>query len=237
MRSAVKLDIGLTDYGRAHALQQTIVDLKIRQPDTPDHLVCVEHSPVFTLGKRGGRENLIVSSAFLKKRQIQVVQTGRGGNITYHGPGQAVFYPIVDLERQRIGIKDFVYGLEQVVIDTVNGFGVQSVRNPKNHGVWVSNSKIASIGISIRHGVSFHGIAVNACMDMTPFSWINPCGMTDVSMTSLEKELKESTATGNVSVDMASLFTRLLNHFTAYFDFTIEENHEYDQAKLKACLA
>lgn len=220
-RSAVIFDLGQTDYGRALSLQYELVELKIEEPDRPDYLILLDHPPVFTLGKNGGAENLMVSEGFLNEKNIEVVQTTRGGNITYHGPGQAVFYPIVHLDRAGIGVKDFVHGLEEVLIRTIEDFGIRSDRNSKNHGVWIQDKKIASVGISIKKGICFHGMALNAMVDLTPFSWINPCGMQNVAMTSIRAQLESENQDGT-QLSLKKVFSRLLTHFTNIFEYTIE---------------
>ena len=154
-----------------------------------DVILILEHTPVFTLGRRGGSENLTVSDAFLKKSGIQVIQVERGGDITYHGPGQMVVYPILDLDRRRLGITELVFMLEEIMIRVSGALGVQADRNPRNRGVWVGNKKLGSIGLAVRKGISFHGMALNVNLSMTPFEWIHPCGLTNISMTSLEMEL------------------------------------------------
>lgn len=208
------LDLGRMDYSRAFELQKNIVSIKIRERTRGDVLLLLEHPAVFTLGKRGGRENFTVPEKFLETRGVPVIQTGRGGNITFHGPGQLVFYPIIDLERAKIGVADFVTGLEEVMIKTASDFGITARRDKKNHGVWVHNAKIGSIGLSIKRGISFHGLAFNVNLDLEPFSWINPCGMDDISMTSMENELLKSGTTGTCP-DMARVKKHLLNHFTS----------------------
>lgn len=185
-------DLGLMDYGTAFALQKKIVAQKVDDPHGADVILVVEHPAVFTLGRRGGRENLMVDDAFLETRGICVIETGRGGNITFHGPGQVVVYPIMDLARAKIGVADFVHTLEQAMIDTCLDFDVRAGRNLKNHGIWVTSQgvqkKIGSVGLAIHHNISFHGLALNVNLDLAPFAWINPCGMTDVSMTSIQRE-------------------------------------------------
>jgi lipoate-protein ligase B len=172
-------------------IQTNARDKMIRNSDLSDRVLFVQHPAVYTLGKRGGRENLVVSEQFLAERGIEIVQTARGGNITFHGPGQAVLYPIINLERSRIGVADFVYGLEEIMRRTALKFGVDAGRDPKNHGLWVGDKKIGSVGLSIKKGVSIHGLALNVCPDLTPFTWINPCGLQNVAMTSLERENKK----------------------------------------------
>jgi lipoate-protein ligase B len=153
-----------------------------------DVLLLLEHPPVFTLGRRGGRENLLVSEAWLGRSGIAVVQIERGGNITYHGPGQLVVYPIVHLPSLGLGVVDLVDRLEEVMIRTCAAWGVASGRNPMNRGAWVGMKKIGSIGIAVRRGVSFHGLALNVNLDLKPFGWIQPCGLEGVAVTSIQAE-------------------------------------------------
>ena len=182
-------DLGLIEYQEAYALQRRISLAKTEGDLAPDVILVLEHPPVFTLGKRGGAENLRVAPAFLEERGIAVIPTRRGGNITYHGPGQIVVYPIVDIGRAGIGVADFVNALEETMIRTCGDFGVNAARNPKNHGIWVENDKIGSIGLAVKHGVCHHGLALNVNLDLTPFSWINPCGLAGVGMTSMARDL------------------------------------------------
>jgi len=158
-RFAVFEDLGLRDYVPVLDIQTTARDALIRNSGLSDRVLFVQHPAVYTLGKRGGRENLVVSEQFLAERGIDIVQTARGGNITFHGPGQAVLYPIINLERSRIGVADFVNGLEEIMMRTALKFGVAAGRDPKNHGLWVEDKKIGSVGISIKKGVSIHGLA------------------------------------------------------------------------------
>lgn len=191
IRSCRFTDLGLADYAQVLDLQESTRQEMIQDPAWPDHVFFVQHPGVFTLGKHGGQENFLVSGSFLESRRIPVIQTGRGGNITYHGPGQAVLYPVIHLDRARIGVPDFVKGLEEIMKRTAEDFGVRADRDPRNHGLWVGNKKIGSVGISIQKGISIHGLALNINPDLAPFSWINPCGLSHMSMTSIEKERKE----------------------------------------------
>ncbi len=233
------IDLNLIEYSKTLEIQKQIVSDMINGNADHDTILILEHDPVFTLGKRGGRENLIVSEEFLKSKDIPIIQTERGGNITYHGPGQAVLYPIVNLEKRRLGVSDFVCALEKTMIRTASDFGVTAVTDPKNNGVWVksnqtnqmksnnqktpfdsqidircsninrdiySYSKLGSVGLSIKRGISFHGLAFNANLDLTPFSWINPCGMADIAMTSLENETKQH-------IEIKRVKEKLLYHF------------------------
>ena len=219
-RLALFEDLGFLEYKKALDLQTQTLQAKIDQTIEEDHIFFVEHPSVFTLGKRGGKENLTVSKKFLSEQNIDIVQTKRGGNITWHGPGQAVMYPIIDLEKNKIPVKDFVYGLEEIMKLTAKDFNIKVSRNKKNHGLWVGNSKIGSVGISIKRGISMHGLALNINPDLKPFSWINPCGMNDISMTSIEKEtLKNKNSMGPKARQKVK--KSFMKYFSLVFDFKI----------------
>lgn len=181
------IDLPLTEYRKAWELQQHIVGAKAAGTLAKDVILVLEHAPVYTLGRRGGIENLCVSRERLDQEGIDVVQIERGGDITYHGPGQLVAYPLLDIRRARMGVTDLVAILETVMIKTAAVFGVEAERNPLNRGVWVGQAKLGSIGIAVRKDISFHGMALNVNLDLTLFSWINPCGLKDVAMTSLKE--------------------------------------------------
>jgi lipoate-protein ligase B len=183
------LDLGLIDYLQAWDLQQKLVAARVENHIDHDMLLFLEHPAVFTLGRRGGLENLLVSESFLKDAGIPVIQIERGGVITYHGPGQIVAYPIMNLHARRIGVKDFVAAMEEAMLQTAAHWHIAAGRNPINSGIWVGSQKMGSIGIALRKGVSFHGLALNVNLDLTPFSWIQPCGLQGVRMTSMRKEL------------------------------------------------
>jgi lipoate-protein ligase B len=182
------VDLGLLPYPDAWDLQLRLVAARSQDRMPADILLFLEHPPVFTLGRRGGRENLLVSEAWLGQSGMAVVQIERGGNITYHGPGQLVVYPIVHLPGVGLGVVDLVDRLEEVMIRTCAGWGVPAGRNPLNRGVWVGMKKIGSIGIAVRRGVSFHGLALNVDLDLKPFGWIQPCGLEGVGVTSIQAE-------------------------------------------------
>lgn len=215
-RTAESVDLGLMDYGSALSLQVETVRKKIKTPSQNDILFFVEHPGVFTLGRRGGLENLTVSESFLKEKGIRIFQTDRGGNITYHGPGQAVLYPVVDLEKNKIAVKDFVWGLEEIMRRTARDFDVAADRDDRNHGVWVKNAKIGSVGLSIKKGISFHGLAMNINPDLTPFSWINPCGLSNVAMTSIMQENPQK-----IPIEMPEVKLCFIKHFSEIFNFTV----------------
>lgn len=188
-RTWLFLDLPRIDYGEAWNLQTRLVESRKSRAIGSDIFLLLEHPPVFTLGRRGGRENLTVSEDFLEKSGVPIFHVERGGDITYHGPGQLVGYAIVDLHAARFGITEFVERLEEVMIRTAASWGVASERDSRNRGVWVGNSKLGSIGIAVRRGITFHGFAFNVNVGLEPFGWINPCGLKGIGVTSLAREL------------------------------------------------
>ncbi len=203
-------DLPMTDYEDAWDLQTSLVAARINKTINTDIALFLEHPAVFTLGRRGGSENLCVSRSFLKKSGISLIQVERGGDITYHGPGQLVVYFIVNLGKMRIGVKEFVSGLEEMMIRTAFDWGVPAKRSPVNAGIWVGNKKLGSIGIAIRKGISFHGLALNVNLSLEPFNWINPCGLHDVKMTSMNNAL-------SASVSMPEVRQALKDHLRDVF--------------------
>ncbi len=151
-----------------------------RGPDTPDELWLVEHPPVFTLGQAGRREHLLANIG------VPVVAVDRGGQVTYHGPGQAVVYVLLDLRRRGYGVKALVHRLEQAVIDLLAAHGVAAERLAGAPGVYVREAKIAALGLRIRNGCSYHGLALNVDLDLAPFAAINPCGYAGMTVTRLK---------------------------------------------------
>ncbi|MCB2147892.1 MAG: lipoyl(octanoyl) transferase LipB [Deltaproteobacteria bacterium] len=198
------IDLPETDYKQALDLQLAVVSAKTAGRLDADVILCVEHPRIFTLGRRGGRENLCVTDHFLAEKGVSVVPTDRGGNITYHGPGQLVAYPIIDLNRRRLKVVEFVSGLEQAMILTAGHWGIDARTDPANRGVWLNGDKLGSIGITVRRGVSFHGLALNVNTDMEPFTWINPCGLDQVRMTSFERHLNGPVAMAEARQEMAA---------------------------------
>ena len=152
-----------------------------RGDDADDELWLVEHDPVFTLGQAGKAEHVLAAG------DIPVLRTNRGGQVTYHGPGQIVAYPLVDLRRLNIGIREFVCRIEQALIDTLATWNISAVRRAGAPGVYVDGAKIGALGLRVRHGCTFHGLAFNVAMDLEPFSRINPCGYAGLQVTSVLK--------------------------------------------------
>jgi lipoate-protein ligase B len=189
LRDSYFIDLPLTPYGPAWELQIRLVNARAARVLDRDAILFVEHLPVFTMGRRGGLDNLRVPKAFVDSRGIEVVPVERGGDITYHGPGQLVVYPIMDLRDAKRRVVDFVHALEEIMIRTVSHWGIRAERNSLNRGAWVGMSKIGSIGIAVRHSISFHGLALNVNTDLEPFGWINPCGLNGVTVTSMKEIL------------------------------------------------
>jgi len=183
------VDLGLMDYRKAWEFQLRLVEAGKDDILKTDAVLIAEHPAVFTLGRRGGAANLKVSQAFLADRGMDVVHVERGGDITYHGPGQVVIYPVVNLRTLRLGVLAFVESLEEIMIRTLADWGIKGERNSTNRGAWVGMKKIGSIGIAVRRSVSFHGLALNVNTDLEPFTWVNPCGLHDVAITSMKQQL------------------------------------------------
>ena len=169
--------LGRRDYQSVFAAMREFTDA--RAADSVDELWLVEHDPVFTQGLAGRPEHVLQHS------DIPLVQSDRGGQVTYHGPGQIVIYPLLDLERRRLGVRCLVDRLEQSVIDLLAELGVSGERREGMPGVYVMNAKIASIGLKVRRGCSYHGLAFNFDLDLSPFALINPCGYAGLAMTRL----------------------------------------------------
>lgn len=170
-------DLGLQPYEPVWRAMQAFTDA--RAADTADELWLVEHEPVFTLGQAGKPEHVLMPG------DIPVIHVDRGGQVTYHGPGQLVLYPMLDLRRLKLGVREYVCRIEQAIIDTLGDWNIEAVRRDGAPGVYVADAKIAALGIRVRRGCSFHGLAFNIAMDLSPFSRINPCGYQGLQVTSM----------------------------------------------------
>ena len=171
--------MGLQDYEPLWRSMQNFTEA--RDATTADELWFTEHPPVFTLGMNAGQEHLLAPGA------IPVVQIDRGGQVTYHGPGQLMIYPLLDLRRANLGVRDLVTALERAAIATAAEYGVEATSRPDAPGVYVDGEKIASVGLRVRRGASFHGMAFNVAMNLEPFSRINPCGFSNLKVTDLAR--------------------------------------------------
>ena len=168
---------GQVDYETAWHDMQNFTNS--RGPNTPDELWFLEHSPVFTLGRNGKQEHLHNTGA------IPVINSDRGGQVTYHGPGQLIAYPLLNINRRQLGVQSLVRILEQAVIDLCTDYRIDAQRREKAPGVYVDGHKLAALGLRIRKGCSFHGLSLNIDMDLTPFSMIDPCGYAGMEVTQL----------------------------------------------------
>jgi lipoate-protein ligase B len=186
------------DYRKALDLQLQLVNARHDRILETDAVLFLEHPPVFTLGRRGKLESLKVPKSFLESQGIPVIPVERGGDMTYHGPGQLVIYPIMDLRVSGWRVVEFVEALEGVMIRTLMDWGIKAVGNPKNRGVWVGPSKIGSIGIAVRRSISFHGLALNVNTDLEPFNWVHPCGLQGVCMISMKEIMGKEIAMEDV---------------------------------------
>lgn len=178
------VDLGRRPYPAAWRLQRALLEARIKE-NIPDVLLYTEHDPVFTLGRHGGRENLCLSEKTILEKGIPCIRTDRGGDITYHGPGQLVGYPILKIPGHGRNVRAFVDTLEGILMHSLSDFGIRGERADKRTGVWAGKAKIASIGLAVKNGFCFHGFALNVNMDLAPFSWIHPCGLKDAAVTSM----------------------------------------------------
>lgn len=176
-RATVVRDLGRETYEPVWRAMQRFTDA--RNDDTPDELWLVEHDPVFTLGQAGKPEHVLMPG------EIPVLHVDRGGQVTYHGPGQIVAYPLLDLKRLKIGVRDYVHRIEQALIDTLGEWNIEAARRDGAPGVYVADAKVAALGIRVRRGCTFHGLAFNVAMDLEPFRRINPCGYEGLQVTSV----------------------------------------------------
>ena len=180
--------LGRMDFADALALQEKIVAQKRDDPELQDELLLLEHEPVYTIGRTPDRSSLLGT----KHLPHPLFSINRGGQATYHGPGQLIGYPIVDLRRCGQDLHKYLRWLEQLLIELLFEYGIAATQRGALTGVWVEDRKIASIGVGVRHWITMHGFALNVCGDLSPFDHIVPCGLRNVSMTSIEKE------TGNI---------------------------------------
>lgn len=177
--------LGRLNFADALRIQEEIVAGKLSEPTAPDQLLLLEHEPVYTIGRRPDQSSL----GDVAQLPFAVVQTNRGGQATYHGPGQLVGYPIIDLAHYGRDLHHYLRSLEEMLIALLDDYGISAERRSGQTGVWTSGRKIASIGVGVRRWVSMHGFALNVCGDLAPFDAITPCGITGVKMTSISREI------------------------------------------------
>jgi lipoate-protein ligase B len=202
-------DLGLTDYEECYVLQKELV-AKRRSGQIGDSLIIAEHNEVFTIGRTGDEENVLVPGDILTSSGLKVLRVDRGGDITFHGPGQLIAYPIIDLKFAGKDLHSYLRDLEDVAMRFLNDYSVHGERIDKKTGVWVQDKKIASVGVGASNWVTFHGLSVNVNCDLEFFSMINPCGMPDIEITSLERIKGQK-------IDLDEAKRRILAHLKEVF--------------------
>tara|TARA_X000000368_G_scaffold61973_1_gene43784 strand:- start:3781 stop:4395 length:615 start_codon:yes stop_codon:yes gene_type:complete len=196
-------DLGICNYNIALSKQEITRENLIKKSGK-DTLILLEHNHIYTLGKNANRDNILDNNC-------EIIQTDRGGDVTYHGPGQLVGYPIIDLKRIGLGIKSYVNHLESLLIAVLNEYNIDAHIKKGKPGVWIGDRKIGSIGIRVSHGVTTHGFSLNVNTDMNYFSNIISCGIDDVLMTSMEKELGREFFIDDIKQSIILHFNRLFN--------------------------
>ena len=215
-------DLGRRSYAEVLELQREMAKERIAGT-REDTLLFVEHEPVVTLGRSSKAGHLLADERVLASRGVEQFEVERGGDVTFHGPGQLVGYPILDLTQHTQDLHWYLRQLEQVLIDALATFGLQGSRVDRYTGVWVSNRKIASIGVHARSWVTWHGFALNVSTDLSYFDLIVPCGIPRVEMTSMERELGRSVAVRELADIVAEVFASV-------FRLTVLERHDLDAA-------
>lgn len=213
-------DWGIVPYEiawkRQEELFNSLVSSKLEKSSYTNHIVFVEHPHVYTIGKSGKESNMLMSNSFIESIGASIYHIDRGGDITYHGPGQIVCYPIINIEEFDLKLRDYIYQIEQAVIETCAHYGIEATRVDGATGVWLdkgksSERKICAIGVRCSHFVTMHGLAFNINTDLNYFSYINPCGFFDKGVTSLQKELGHEVDIKEVT---NILYERLITNIT-----------------------
>ena len=215
--------LGLFDYQKAWDLQHQLWSKRVND-ELPDMLLILEHPHVITLGRRGNRSHLIASPEVLETMKIPVFHVERGGDVTYHGPGQMVVYPILDLKEYGYRLVRYIGQLEEVILRVLKDFGIEGKRDPLNRGVWVNGEKIASVGVAIKRWISFHGFSLNYETDLKYFELINPCGLEGKKMTTMAKTL-------GTEISRERLWERISFHSKEVFQ------KDWEKKELKELLA
>jgi lipoyl(octanoyl) transferase len=222
-------DLGLMDYKQAWDLQKQIFDLRYKN-EINDTFFLLEHPHTYTLGKVADKENLVSSDDQLKELGVSVYDIDRGGDITYHGPGQIVGYPIIKLSDWKEDTHVYLRGLEEVIILTCAEYGLKTERNSKYTGVWLKDRKIAAIGIKVSRWITMHGFALNVNTDLAYFGGIIPCGIKDKDVTSLKHELGREVNLDEVKEKLLKNFKLVFN----YFEFNIKQKEQFLKTMLQS---
>ncbi len=211
MASPVHLHrLGLLSYGPAWRLQKEAADA-VREGTGPERLILLQHPPVYTLGRRARRDSMLASEDYLRSLGADVFEVDRGGDVTFHGPGQLVAYPILDLRARGLGPADYVRKLEATVVAVLSVYGITAQRVPGRPGVWAAGGKVCSIGVRVQKGVTTHGLALNVDTDLSWFRQIVPCGLPDVVMTSMARIQGEAPPLVEVEDEFLRAFGRVFD--------------------------
>ncbi len=205
MKTITSFDIGLTRYAEAWALQRKLFDLRLDRR-TGDLLLYTEHHHVYTIGKGGDQNHLLATESELREEGVDVFQIDRGGDITYHGPGQIVGYPIIDLQEYKTDLHWYLRSLEEVIILAMREFGIEGKREEGMTGVWVGGEKVAAIGVKVSRWITMHGFALNVNTDLSKFGRIIPCGIFHKGVTSMERILGRRFELNEVQVSLDRAF-------------------------------
>lgn len=209
--------LGLVSYSDGLRLQERAVE-RLRSGDAPEQLLLLEHPHVFTLGRGADSANILADQQQLQSNSVEVHETGRGGDVTYHGPGQLVGYPIINLKPDRCDVHRYVRDIEEVLIKTIAAFGVTGTRIAGLTGVWVGNEKIGAIGVRIARWITSHGFALNVNTDLSYFKMIVPCGITDKGVTSLSRLVGRQIELREVAHVAASQFAEVFSRQVVFPD-------------------
>ncbi len=215
------IDLGRTKFKEAWDLQKKLVDLRVSSK-IPDTLLITEHEPVITMGRGTAPKNLLVTREELEKRDIELHQIERGGDITYHGPGQIVAYPIIDLTVRGRDLHGYLRDLEQVIIHTLKEYEIFASYKRGMTGVWSENHKLAAIGVAVKRWISYHGLALNVNTDLSYDKLINPCGITQFPVGSISSMLKKE-------IDFDEAKNLLIENFVDYFNYEMRKIKSIDQ--------
>ena len=217
--------LGKMDYQEALDLQFKLLE-KRQKGEINDTILIVEHPPVITLGRNAKRENVLFSDQYLKEHNVDIVEINRGGDVTYHGPGQIVGYPIVNIKEQKLGIKDFVYKLEEMIINLLkDNYDIEAKRDDINNGVWVDGEKITAVGLAVKRWVTMHGFALNVSTDLSFFKLIVPCGIESREVTNIKKLIGEN-------LNIENVIKYVIDYFISEFNYTEVANLDLDELEV-----
>jgi lipoyl(octanoyl) transferase len=209
------LELGIEEYGEVLELQKKLNQARSNGA-IPDTVILLEHYPCLTIGRKGGFHHILVNDRILAREGIKVYETDRGGDITYHGPGQLICYPILDLKSFGCDVHLYARRMEETLIRTLEAFGIAAGRKADYPGVWAGNAKVGAEGIGVRHWVTMHGVSLNVCPDLRHFSFIVPCGISTLGVTSMEKLLGHP-------IEMAQVRREMRRQLSRIFDLRLED--------------